>query len=124
MNVTFGKQQRNGVNYDKAMIGEHSVIVLRQDGAMAHFATLRLYATRSYSTIYATIWFYDGDYYASGSGKAGGGGYCRQSAAAAAAIRSAGIELDANIAGAGIGAVQNALRAIAQARGYAQVLIV
>lgn len=86
----------------------------------------RVYA--SGSTTYAVLWVYGADFYAQGSGKAGGYGYHKTSAAVDDAIDSAGFELygspyigqdenikkRCNIAGAGESAIEAALLAIAR----------
>ena len=54
----------------------------------------------------------------SGSGKSGGYGYNRMSAAAEDAINEAGFKLQHNIGGVGETAVQGALMAIALHLGY------
>lgn len=79
---------------------------------------LRLYSTRA--THYACLWVRpaQGDVYLSGSGKAGGYGYDRASAAAHSAIISAGIQLAYPIDGVGAEAVWGAVLAIAHAAGY------
>jgi hypothetical protein len=90
---------------------EYAVIDPRNGAAIV---TLRLYWTGG-SRWYACLWILDGASrtYGNGSGYAGGYGYCKQSAAAAAAIDAAGIELAQSIAGVGTEAIREALLAIA-----------
>lgn len=52
-----------------------------------------------------------------GAGKAGGGGYCKRSAAVGAALASAGFQFSDQIAGRGEGAIEDALEAIAKCAG-------
>lgn len=79
---------------------------------------LRLYGTGNKN--YACLWINDtkSNTHISGSGSAGGYGYHRPSAAAWEAINNAGIELSEDIAGRGDGAIESAVKAIAEALGY------
>ena len=63
---------------------------------------------------YCAIWIRDkeSNVYKSGSGWAGGGGYCKQSACVGEAISNAGYDLKHNINGVGMGAIRGALLAI------------
>lgn len=83
------------------------------DGEIREIAQLRFYQPKY--DCYACFWINSKG--ASGSGRAGGGGYCKQSASAAYAINSAGIELSEAIDGRGIQAVESALLAIGEALG-------
>ena len=76
--------------------------------------------TRSASRIYCSLWLHGGHTAdgRSGHGQAGGGGYCKFSAAFAGACRSAGIILDQDIHGRGMSSVRGAIEAIAKACGY------
>lgn len=76
---------------------------------------LRLYCPGTMH--YACFWFNAGDY-ASGSGRAGGYGYDKGSAAAGAAIAAAGYELSRSISGVGEAAIVEAIEAIAAYHGY------
>ena len=72
------------------------------------------------SRIYCSLWLHGG-YTAdgrSGHGQAGGGGYCKFSAAFAGACHSAGIILDQDVHGRGMSSVRDAIEAIAKACGY------
>lgn len=64
------------------------------------------------SVVYCNIWVGNA---CSGTGKAGGGGYCKYSVAFSAALRSAGIEIDEEVAGRGLGVVGDAVKAISLA---------
>lgn len=124
----------NGFNYspDKEMIDTFNVVVYHR-GVIINPVTLRLYMGRSRnaSTVYASLWCNEVDardpdtYHAySGRGNAGGGGYCKRSAAAGGAIRSAGIALSEPINGRGEGAICDALESIARAMGYRKLTII
>ena len=127
MKATFGKMENNAVNYGnkKELISSWDVIV-DDNGKLANIITARCYMGRSSSasTVYASVWIYDEKHHTSGTGKAGGHGYHKASAAVAEAIRSAGITLSENIYGAGGSAIEKALEAIAEALGFDSCLIV
>ncbi len=108
----------------KAGAGRYS-----SDSASRNFCepvTVRCWMGRSSSAsvVYAAAWINEGANYSSGSGKAGGYGYCKHSAAIAAALRSAGVKLNKDISGVGESAVRDALAAIARALGFRQFVIV
>lgn len=119
----------NGKNYggEKEMISAWNVVAFR-DGDYYEPVTLRTYSGRSRgsSRIYASVWVmgFSGFGGCSGHGFAGGYGYHKASAAAHAAIRSAGITLSASIDGAGDSAIEGALGAIARALGFDHFAIV
>lgn len=127
MKAQIVSTQSNAVNYGnkKELVNSWNVIVNSEDG-LKNIITARCYMGRSASasTVYASIWVHSDNYHTSGTGKAGGYGYHKQSAAIAEAIRSAGIELDKDIAGAGESAIDDALKAIAAALGFDNCLIV
>ncbi len=127
MKATIGNKHENGKNYGdkKELISTWNVVVNSAEG-LKNIATVRCYMGRSASasTVYASIWVHSTDHHNSGTGKAGGYGYHKQSAAIAEAIRSAGITLDKDIYGIGDSAIEDALEAIAQALGFDDCLIV
>ena len=96
---------------------EYALIDLDTGAAVA---TLRIYWPGSVA--YACVWInargrFDGSLgvYARGAGKAGGGGYCKASAAAAgAALADAGVRLAQDINGRGLESITGALMALAQ----------
>ena len=61
--------------------------------------------------------------YARGAGRAGGGGYCKASAAAGAALADAGVKLAQDIDGRGLEAIRGALAALAVHLGIARFAI-
>ena len=127
MKATLGNENSNAINYgkEKELISTWNVIVDNNDG-LRNIITARCYMGRSAnaSTMYASIWIYDEKHHTSGTGKAGGYGYHKQSAAIADAIESAEITLNENIAGAGDSVIEQALEAIALALGYESCLVV
>jgi hypothetical protein len=127
MKATLGNENSNAIKYDKEkeLIRSWNVIVNSNDG-LKNIITARCYMGRSASasTMYASIWIYDEKHHTSGSGKAGGYGYHKQSAAISDAIESAGIELNEDISGRGDSAIKEALEAIAATLGFESCLIV
>lgn len=134
---------RNARNYggEKETVSTYKVIG-KKNGALCSIVEARFYMGRSSSasTVYCSLWV-SGETYCSGSGKAGGYGYHKESAALADAIRSAGIQLTganyarhegrvnykkpAYISGCGEASMNMALQAIARAAGArGQLLIV
>ena len=83
-----------------------------KDGAKT-VVDARVYGTGTTNT--ACLWVSTRDMHASGSGKAGGYGYHRQSAALGVAIENAGFSLSSRIDGVGDDAMREALLAIARA---------
>jgi len=63
---------------------------------------------------YSCVWVH-GNEHGRGAGKAGGGGYCKESASFGAALDDAGIVLSEPVDGRGEGAVRDAVEAIARA---------
>ena len=83
---------------------------------------VRVYMARSASasTVYATIWARsrDGKTHMSGTGKAGGYGYHKESAAINSAMSSAGVEFERGFGGAGDGPTQIAIKTLAKRLGW------
>ncbi len=78
---------------------------------------MRLYASPHRALrIHACTWIYPADGAPRrGYGYAGGGGYCRRSAAGADALRAAGVDLSEEVAARGVSVLRKALRATAAA---------
>ena len=127
MKAQIVSTQSNAVDYDnkKELVNSWNVIVNSEDG-LKNIITVRCYMGRSASasTIYASLWVYDAEHRTSGTGKAGGYGYHKESEAIAEAVKSAGISLDKGISGEGSSAIDDALKAIAAALGFDTCLIV
>lgn len=121
----MGRSNARNLSGDKELVRTFNVVALHREDGMKEIITVRCWMgrSRSSSVVYATIWTFGGPW-VSGHGKAGGGGYCKTSAAIGEAIESAGIELDQDIHGRGESSVREALRAIAHAMGYDGILIV
>ena len=79
--------------------------------------TMRLYASpRRAARIHACTWIYPAEGAPRrGHGSAGGGGYCRRSAAGAYALEAAGVELTEEVAARGESVLRKALLATARA---------
>ena len=126
MKATFTKQVSNARNYsgDKELT-KSFVVVGCKDNSMRELIAVKVWEgrARSASVKYASIWTF-AEPWTSGRGQAGGYGYCKTSAAVGDAIRSSGIELDSDINGRGESAIRDALKAIAEAMGYVNIIIV
>lgn len=84
-------------------------------------ATLRIYWPGT--VCYACLWINTEPVHTSGSGSAGGYGYCKMSSAAGEAIANAGITLSKSIKGVGESAVCEAMHAIAAELGHPEALL-
>lgn len=110
MNFTHNNNGINA-NHRKEKHFSHSLITCAVvDGKIEQVIDMRFYTTQS--RVYCCMWVHFPNFYASGSGYAGGYGYHRESAAAAEAIKNAGFELGFDIDGRGDTAIEDALRAI------------
>jgi len=105
------------------MYQEYSALVpdLNYPNRLKAVVTLRTYWPAQ--TAYACLWVHGSDIDTSGSGSAGGYGYCKESAAAAEAIDNAGIQLSESVSGVGTQAIEQAVLAIAAAIGRADALL-
>ena len=124
MKATLGREVSNAINYANKKETTRTYNVITE--GLKNVITARCYKGRSASasTVYASIWIEAPGYHSSGRGKTAGGGYHKESAAVAEAIESAGISLDKDISGVGDDAIYIALKAIARALGFSNVLIV
>ena len=107
--------QQNGKNLSnsKEMVDTWNLVVYHDDMLKSPI-TIRCYMGRSSSAsvVYASIWVGTKDISTSGNGSAGGGGYCKLSAAVDSAIRNAGIVLNESIDGRGVKLIEHAMVAI------------
>lgn len=112
--------------------GSKAVIVNIPDGHLSipgsnHIAPIeaRFYESKSGSTVVCKLWLHNPDYsiHRYGYGRAFGYGYHHDSAALAAAIASAGLDLRDPIDGRGDYAMRDALLAIAGALGWRDATI-
>lgn len=127
----------NARNYggEKETTSTMQLIARNKRGELASIVEARFYMGRSKnsSVVYCSLWVHCGEIYTTGTGKAGGYGYHKESAAMGAAIRNANIQLfgspytnpeggedlekPAYIAGCGAESMRKALLAIAEATG-------
>jgi hypothetical protein len=111
--ITFGPRESDKIRTHRkesaGLYREYSLIDL-EDGSAP--VVLRIYWPGSVA--YSCVWIGNGVVYARGAGKAGGGGYCKASAAAGAALADAGVRLEADIDGRGLESIRGALEALAR----------
>jgi len=135
MKFTFGTLQSNAINLgDKKETIKTRNLIAFKDGKFIELITARWYMGRSSSAMQVdcSVWFHSAlmeQSHAqwtdcSGRGKASGGGYCKQSAAFADAMLSAGIKCDADISGCGMSVVEDSMIALAKQHGFDTVYIV
>ena len=112
----------NGRNYagEKELSGLVRVVAYNAQGAFREPVAINFYTGRSSSAsrVYCSIWIRAEGIECSGRGHAGGGGYHKPSAALAAALDSAHVELSQDIDGRGSNATRDAAVAIARALGF------
>ena len=111
---------RSNRKENAGLFREYALIDL-SDGAAV--VTLRIYWPGSVA--YACAWVNRGGLglHARGAGRAGGGGYCKASAAAGAALADAGVKLRDDIDGRGLEAIRGALAALAVHLGIARFAV-
>ena len=129
----FKPDHNNGRNYadNKETVDTYDLVAYWA-GQLIHPICVRWYTGRSNSAsvVYCTIWVHSSANHetliesCSGSGSAGGYGYCKRSAAFADALESAGIRLNHSIGGTGMGRVRSAIEAIGRGLGYDEFIIV
>ena len=109
----------------KEKVGQF-ILVGHKKGELIQLVTIETFMGKSAnsSRVYATARIHADGIYSQGMGQAGGGGYCKVSAAAAEALESAGVVLEKDIRGRGEGAVRSALEAIAKRLGYKVFLVI
>ena len=116
--VTFGQKTSNGKALDpKLETTDTMKAVAYIDGIGFEVpVNVRWYMGRSASAsvVRCSVWIRSTDGRSwSGSGKAGGSGYCKRSASFSDAIDSAGIKLSVDVHGSGMSIVEEAVKAIA-----------
>lgn len=109
---------------EKEEVDRRVLVVLDPvSGELREVCDARFYMGRrpSSSVVTCSLWVRTRDgRHLGGHARAGGYGYCKQSAAFDEACSSAGIKLSANVHAAGMSAVEEAMHAIADAAGYAE----
>jgi hypothetical protein len=84
------------------------------DGTPQHSTPIIIRVYWPAQTAYACAWISTRDNYSIGKGKAGGHGYCKESAAIDCALRDAGVQLEHSIHGVGQSAIKDAIAATAR----------
>lgn len=115
-------QNAKNLGDTKETVREKTLVVFNKETEeFSHLITVRWYMGRSASAsqVLCSIWIHGGgEHYYAGHGKAGGYGYCKYSASFADALNSAGISIIKDeIHGAGMSAVEQAMRDVAGAIG-------
>lgn len=125
MKATINGSARNARNlsYDKELIAA-TVAVDLDTGCEPVVARWYMGRSRGASRVYCSVWVHGQDVETSGRGWAGGGGYCKKSAAFAEALGSAGVALSEDVSGRGLSAVREAVLAICAALGATRVHLV
>lgn len=101
---------------------EYSALVVEPESqTLRQVVNLRLYWPGE--VCYAALWVNGCEVNTSGTGSAGGGGYCKASAAAHEAIANAGFALSEPIDGRGTGKIRDAVLAIAAAVGFPEARV-
>ena len=90
----------------------YKVLAIDNNRKVHHAVDCRLYWPAE--RVYCCIWYGNGEIYGSGSGWAGGYGYCKQSAAIADALIACGIDYDTHLSGVGLEKAKEVLKAIGQ----------
>lgn len=111
-NATEGINGQGKWRDTKPLDKQWSLIDLRTGAEMA---TVRTYYPGQ--TCYALVWLRGLGEHGMGYGSAGGGGYCKRSAAVSEAFGRAGLSLSEAVSGVGETAIEEALRAFARHRG-------
>lgn len=103
------------------LIASRSLVVLDHErNRLVEPVSVRLYMgrARTASVVRCVFRAWSDDTSLIGYGRAGGGNYCKQSAACGEAFASAGVKLRDDVHGRGMSTVDDALVAIAAALGY------
>lgn len=111
MKATINPRDKFNANYRKDSLHHGYKVIEAATGKTVVDA--RIYWP--HSVAYAAVWINSETLHASGTGKAGGYGYCKQSAALAEALVNAGVTLSENISGVGHIAMRDAVLAVARA---------
>lgn len=90
----------------------YKAVTIDKNGKMLELVDVRIGETNS--NCYACVWINDADKLGYGSGKAGGYGYHKASAAIAEAFKKAGVEFDESFSGYGDEAMKEAIKAVAE----------
>lgn len=107
----------------KTYFNSYKAIILRPEGGYFTAVDVRMYYTGS--TMYCCVWYNDGSFiYGSASGKAGGYGYHKGSAAFADALRNSKFSFDEQISGVGETAIVAAIQAMCEVMNLGNAIII
>ena len=119
------RKESFNINHRKGSLpGLDRVYKVIEKSTMAEVVDCRIYWSSTFATCYCCLWVHRNNTYASGSGKAGGYGYHKQSAAVSDAIYNAGFDLGKYTAGGGDDAIEEALIAVARTATRKQVHLI
>jgi len=110
--------------------GFHKAFMVLGAGQRKAAIDARVYWSSTAATCYVCVWIHHDDtkkgvsYYRSGSGKAGGGGYHKPSAALGDALAKAGVWISQPIHGRGDASMRDALLATGRAIGLRNPFII
>lgn len=113
--IKQGEFEINSNHRKEHAFSKQYTLVHFKDNQIKLALEVRIYRTKSRS--YACVWLRGEDGWNSGSGFAGGYGYCKDSAAVHTAFTNAGIELSESISGRGHTAIRTAIIAVGEALG-------
>ena len=108
------RKEAHGLHKQYTLIDLSAVPYVTPNGILQYPNTAIVRVYWPAQTAYACVWLSFKDSYSVGKGKAGGCGYCKESAAIDNALGSAGIQLQHSIHGVGEFAIWGALAAIAE----------
>ena len=106
----------------KGLVGGYKLITTEK--AVIERVDARFDSSPRGSVVYCIVWINGNDKWGRGVGKAGGYGYDKKSAALGAALRDAGVVLNKNIEGVGESAELEAIRALGDALGFPDAILV
>ena len=124
MKATFNQPKKDGFNPNHRKQSGFSCgykALAIEGERIKEILDLRIYQPQS--ICYVALWVQCNNH-ASGTGKAGGYGYHKPSAAAESAFQSAGYELDESIGGRGDSMIEKAIESVCALHGYENVTII
>ncbi len=130
MNITLPTARLTDINRNnerKECISRRVLVVTLPDGKPCSKFEVNFFMSRSgdgASPVYCDIYFDACEKWISGSGRAGGYGYHKESAAFADACNNCGLLIDRNISGVGNDAINQVLEAVAVKLGFTHYLII
>lgn len=128
INVLSIEPKESHKDFDNKECIARRELIAFHEGRFVSIITARWYMGKSASSsvVYCQAWFSrinNGLDSAAGHGSAGGGGYCKQSAAYSDAASKAGIKFDKDISGRGMSVVEDSMIAFGKYLGYEQLYV-